>query len=152
MNKTICLIVGVILSGTVNCGNINNKCHTDKIKRHRRVCRYNCNKNYIVSHVTVTCYRPLRKECNSQPFITSDGSRINLKHLEKGHLKWCAVSRDLLFLFPSKGKKIIWIEGFGLYEVRDVMNKRYRHHIDILIHPKDSMRIKLKNIKIKIYK
>ena len=32
------------------------------------------------------------------------------------------------------------------------MNKRWNHRVDILIHPKDSKRIKLEKVKIKILK
>ena len=65
-------------------------------------------------------------------------------------IKWCAISRDLLYLFPKGEPKLIYIEGFGVYEVRDVMNKRFHHRVDILIHPKNSVRIKLDRVKIKI--
>ena len=44
------------------------------------------------------------------------------------------------------------IEGFGIYEVKDVMNKRHKHRIDILIHPKDSKRISIEHVKVKILK
>ena len=107
---------------------------------------------HITTHVTLTCYQPLTSQCDNEPFTTSDGSKINLKHLKHGEIKWCAISRDLLYLFPKDKPKKIWIEGYGIYEVRDVMNKRYKHSIDLLIHPKDSMRIRKKNVKVKIYK
>ena len=32
----------------------------------------------------------------------------------------------------------------------DVMNKRHKHRIDILIHPKDCKRISVSNVKVKI--
>ena len=101
------------------------------------------------THVTLTYYQPVKSQCDSQPLITADGSKINLHHLRKGKIKWCAISRDLLWLFPNKPKRV-FIEGFGIYEVRDVMNKRYNHCIDILIHPKNSKRIKLNKVKVKI--
>ena len=107
-------------------------------------------KKYIVSTVTVTCYQPIKQQCDSEPLTTSDGSKINLKNLKNGYLKWCAISRDLLYLFPQNKPKIVFIEGYGYYEVRDVMNKRYRHRIDLLIHPSNSLKIKVKNVKIKI--
>lgn len=102
----------------------------------------------VVTHVTLTYYQPLKEQCNSEPLVTSDGSRINLSHLRKGKIRWCAVSRDLLYLFPKGKKKRVWIEGFGEFEVRDVMNRRFRHSVDILIHPKDSKRIKLTKVKV----
>ena len=103
-----------------------------------------------ITHVTLTCYQPVKSQCNNEPLITADGSKINLHHLKKGRIKWCAVSRDLLYLFPKNKPKKVFIEGFGVYEVRDVTNKRFKHRVDILVHPKNSKKILLKNVKIKI--
>ena len=75
-----------------------------------------------------------------------------MHHLKRGNIKWCAISRDLLYLFPKNRPKRVSIEGFGVYEVRDVMNKRHKHRIDILIHPKNSKRISIKNVRVKILK
>ena len=105
-----------------------------------------------VTHVTLTYYQPVKEQCNSEPLVTADGSKINLHHLKQGKIKWCAISRDLLWLFPKNRPKRIYIDGFGVYQVRDVMNKRWNHRVDILIHPKDSKRIKLEKVKIKILK
>ena len=104
------------------------------------------------THVTLTCYQPVKSQCNNQPLVTADGSKINLHHLKRGNIKWCAISRDLLYLFPKNKSKKVFIEGFGVYEVKDVMNKRHNHRIDILIHPKNSKRISIKNVKVKILK
>ena len=103
-----------------------------------------------VTHVTLTYYQPIKGQCDSKPLITADGSKINLNHLKSGKIRWCAISRDLLYLFPKGKPKRIYIEGFGTYQVRDVMNRRFRHSVDILIHPKNSKRIKLNKVKIKI--
>ena len=105
-----------------------------------------------VTHVTLTYYQPVKGQCDSKPLITADGSKINLNHLKSGKIRWCAISRDLLYLFPKNKPKRVHIEGFGVYEVKDVMNKRHKHRIDILIHPKDSKRISIKNVKVKILK
>ena len=105
-----------------------------------------------VTHVTLTYYQPVKAQCNNEPLVTADGSKINLHHLKQGKIRWCAISRDLLWLFPKNRPKRIYIDGFGVYQVRDVMNKRWNHRVDILIHPKDSKRIKLEKVKIKIYK
>ena len=104
------------------------------------------------THVTLTYYQPVKEQCNSEPLVTADGSKINLHHLKQGKIKWCAISRDLLWLFPKHRPKRIYIDGFGIYQVRDIMNKRWNHRVDILIHPKDSKRIKLEKVKIKILK
>ena len=111
---------------------------------------YLCNLSAQTTHVTLTCYQPVKGQCNSEPLVTSDGSKINLRHLERGRVKWCAISRDLLWLFPKNKPKKVWIEGYGEFEVRDVMHKRHNHRIDILIHPKNSKRIMKKNVKVKI--
>ena len=105
-----------------------------------------------VTHVTLTYYQPVKAQCNNEPLVTADGSKINLHHLKQGKIKWCAISRDLLWLFPKNRPKRIYIDGFGIYQVRDIMNKRWNHRVDILIHPKDSKRIKLEKVKIKILK
>ena len=104
------------------------------------------------THVTLTYYQPVKEQCNSEPLVTADGSKINLHHLKQGKLNWCAISRDLLWLFPKNRPKRIYIDGFGIYQVRDIMNKRWNHRVDILIHPKNSKRIKLEKVKIKILK
>lgn len=106
----------------------------------------------IITHATLTYYQPVKAQCDKQPLVTADGSKINLHYLRKGKIKWCAISRDLLYLFPKNKSKRVYIEGFGVYEVKDVMNKRHKHRIDILIHPKDSHRISISNVKIKILK
>ena len=105
-----------------------------------------------VTHVTLTYYQPVKAQCNNEPLVTADGSKINLHHLKQGRIRWCAISRDLLWLFQKNRPKRIYIDGFGVYQVRDVMNKRWNHRVDILIHPKDSRRIKLEKIKIRILK
>lgn len=104
------------------------------------------------THVTLTYYQPVRSQCDNNPLVTADGSKINLHHLRSNRIKWCAISRDLLYLFPKDKPKRVSIEGFGIYQVKDVMAKRHHHRIDILIHPKDSRKISINNVKVKILK
>ena len=120
----------------------------NKVHANHRVAKVRKN---IITHVTVTCYQPLSSQCDNDPLTTSDGSKINLKHLKQNKIKWCAISQDLLYLFPKNRPKRVSIEGFGVYEVRDVTNKRFKHRVDLLIHPKNRTRIKKENIKIIIY-
>lgn len=103
-----------------------------------------------ITHVTLTYYQPVKAQCDNSPLVTADGSKINLHHLKSNRIKWCAISRDLLYLFPKKKPKRVYIEGYGIYEVHDIMNKRHTHRIDILIHPKDSKRVSIKGVKVKI--
>ena len=150
VRKYLMLIVGFIIGLCLNYITTTRNKPTSKIK-HVVVIKYITRKiDCVTSHVTVTCYQPIRGQCDSEPLTTADGSKINIKNLKNGYLKWCAISRDLLYLFPQNKPKIVFIEGYGYYEVRDVMNKRHRHRIDLLIHPSNSLKIKVKNVKIKI--
>ena len=119
---------------------------------HRHIERISHQKRNVTTHVTLTCYQPVREQCNSGPTTTADGSHINLKKLKRKELRWCAVSRDLLFLFPKGKEKIVYIEGYGKYKVKDLMNRRYTHHVDILQHPSNSRLVLKKGVKITILK
>lgn len=44
-------------------------------------------KKNIITHVTVTCYQPVESQCDSDPLITADGSKIDLKKLKNGEIK-----------------------------------------------------------------
>lgn len=103
-----------------------------------------------ITHVTLTCYHPVKEQCDDDPHITADGSEIDFKKLRKGQIKWCAISRDLLWLFPKDKPKRIHIEGYGVYEVRDVMNARFNHRVDILLHPSNKKLIKEEKVKVRI--
>lgn len=102
-------------------------------------------KGQVTATVTVTVYPPTKAHTNDQPLITADGSRIDLRKLKEGKIKWCGVSRDLLKRFPLGSK--IYIQGFGVYEVHDKTNRRFRNLVDILIHPDDERVLKT-NVKI----
>lgn len=104
-------------------------------------------KKKTITHCVVTVYHPVRSQTDSSPLVTSDGSKINLHKLKRGEIKWCAISRDLLWMFPKGKPKRILIEGLGIYEVRDTMNKRFDHRVDILVHPTNR---KMMNKKLKI--
>lgn len=110
------------------------------------LCR--CAQAQTVTHVTLTCYQPVKEQCNEDHLTTADGSKIDLEKLKKKEIKWCAISRDLFWLFPKNKPKRVLIEGYGIYEVRDTMNSKWSHKIDLLIHPEDKTRIKLTNVKV----
>jgi 3D (Asp-Asp-Asp) domain-containing protein len=97
--------------------------------------------------VTLTTYKANAAETDSTPNITASGFKITNP---KKH-RIIAVSRDLKKKYKF-GQKIR-VTGAGKYDgtyrVHDVMNKRYRNRIDILIGDKDKQ-TKLR--KIKIYK
>lgn len=89
--------------------------------------------------VTLTYYQPVAEQCDSTPLITADNSRIDLDKLERGEIKWCAVSQDLRDRLPFGSS--ISIPGLGVYKVRDVMNPRHRNRVDILVHPDKKLRL-----------
>lgn len=88
--------------------------------------------------VTATTYNPVVGQTNSDPTLTADMSRINLKKLKKGQIKWIAVSRDFLKRGDLKyGDKVEIVceqrpDLNGVYEIHDTMNKRFKNKIDIL--------------------
>lgn len=106
-------------------------------------------KNKIITHCIVTVYHPVKSQTDDNPLITADGSKIDLKKLKRKEIRWCAISKDLLWMFPKNKPKRIYIEGMGVYEVRDTMNERFDHRVDILQHPSDKRMLK-KRLKIVI--
>ena len=104
-------------------------------------------KSLFTTHVTITTYNAVRSQCDRSPLITADGTKIDNRKVKSGEQKIVAISRDLLYAIPLGS--IIDIEGYGRYEVRDTMNSRFKHRIDILQHSskknfkKDKIKIKL---------
>ena len=83
--------------------------------------------------VSVTTYSPTIEQTDSTPLITASGYKINPINPKKQRI--IAVSRDLKRKYKF-GKKVR-ITGIGklsgTYTIRDVMNKRYKNKVDILI-------------------
>ena len=98
----------------------------------------------FITHVTLTTYNAVARQCDNTPLITADGTKIDVKKLKKGKIKYCAVSRDLLWCIPLGS--VVHIEGHGYYEVRDTMNERFDHYIDILQHTSQKNFKKSKNM------
>jgi len=84
-------------------------------------------------NVDVSVYYPTVWQCDNTPNITADGSIIKDDPFSN---KWCAISRDLLKQGFNYGDTIeltgTWIYD-GKYIIHDIMNKRYKHSIDLLI-------------------
>jgi len=97
--------------------------------------------------VTLTTYKATESETDSTPNITASGFKITNP---KKH-RIIAVSRDLKkkYKFGQKVRIVGAGKYDGTYRVHDVMNKRYRNRIDILVGHNDKQ-TKLK--KIKVYK
>lgn len=104
-------------------------------------------KSLFTTHVTITTYNAVRSQCDRSPLVTADGTKIDHRKVKSGKQRIVAISRDLLYAIPLGS--VIYIEGYGRYEVRDTMNSRFKHRIDILQHSskknfkKDKIKIKL---------
>ena len=94
-------------------------------------------KDIVPDIVAVTTYTPSVEETDSTPLITASGFKINPVNPKRQRI--IAVSRDLKKKYKF-GKKVR-ITGIGklsgTYIVRDVMNKRYKKRVDILIGEND---------------
>jgi len=97
--------------------------------------------------VSVTTYSPTIEQTDSTPLITASGYKINPANPKRQRI--IAVSRDLKRKYKF-GKKVR-ITGIGklsgTYTIRDVMNKRYKNRVDILIGKGDKQ-ISFKNAKL----
>jgi 3D (Asp-Asp-Asp) domain-containing protein len=103
--------------------------------------------------VSASVYHPEPHQTDSTPFITADGSRINRK--DPGKHRWLAVSRNLHARWGGDLEfgDSLWVTGIsddldGLYIVRDVMNRRFRNQVDILVGRKDKVMGFWKNVGI----
>lgn len=89
-------------------------------------------------YVSCTVYNPVKSQCWGDPLITADGSKISISSLEKGEIRWIAVSRDLLRVHGFKlGDKVrLRCEtepGInGVWEIHDTMAPRWKKKIDLL--------------------
>lgn len=86
--------------------------------------------------VTATVYHAVEGQCDDSPLVTASGAKI--KSPDSAYdLKYIAVSRDLLDVFPYGTK--VEVSGCGeldgVYTVADTLNKRYKGYIDLLINP-----------------
>ncbi len=97
--------------------------------------------------VTLTTYSPTEGETDSTPHLTASGFKIDKENPERHRI--IAVSRDLKKKWPFGTKVRIKKAGKynGVYTVKDVMNKRYKNRIDILIG-EDDKQTTINNVKI----
>jgi len=109
-----------------------------------------------IGNVDVTVYQPVKSQTNNRYWETADQSIINLKNPKA--LKWIAISRNLHVRWggPLEFGDYVWVTGIGkhsgLYKVHDIMNKRFRDRIDILIGKDDNIYSYINNADIQLYK
>ncbi|NDV18095.1 hypothetical protein GO013_01515 [Pseudodesulfovibrio sp. JC047] len=77
-----------------------------------------------VRTVTVTAYNPTTEQCDADPLIAA-----SMRKVRSGTI---AVSRDLFDQGWVFGRKVR-IEGYGIFEINDLMNKRFTQRIDIFM-------------------
>lgn len=77
--------------------------------------------------VTITAYMPNKAECGGDFEVTA-----SMKKVKPGMV---AVSRDLLELGWTFGKKV-YISGFGVYRIADLVSEEHTNRIDILVFSK----------------
>ena len=95
--------------------------------------------------VTLTTYTVDPSQTDSTPLITASGFKLD--NLNPRRHRVIAISRDLRVRFKFGSRVRITNAGRfnGVYVVRDLMNKRFRRKIDILINPEDK-HTKLTNV------
>jgi 3D (Asp-Asp-Asp) domain-containing protein len=91
----------------------------------------------VEDSVTVTTYTIDPKQTDDEPLITASGFKLD--SLNPGRHKIIAISRDLKkkFKFGQKVKITGIGKHSGIYVIRDLMNKRWKKKVDILINPED---------------
>ena len=90
-----------------------------------------------VNVVSLSTYRADTAETDSTPLVTASGFKLDSLNPKKHRV--IAISRDLkeLFSFGDKVKLTNAGKFDGIWIIHDVMNKRYRNKIDILINHGD---------------
>jgi len=90
-----------------------------------------------VKVVSLSTYRADTAETDSTPLITASGFKLDSLNPNKHRV--IAISRDLkeLFSFGDKVKLTNAGKFDGIWIIHDVMNKRYKNKIDILINHSD---------------
>lgn len=79
----------------------------------------------LLSDVTITAYRPVKKQTDASPNWTS----IGMPSIQGN----CAVSQDLLSNGTVNYGDLL-DTPLGVFKVHDCMNQRYKQHIDILVY------------------
>ncbi len=81
-----------------------------------------------VKQVTVTAYNPTVDQCDEDPYVAA-----SMRRVRSGTI---AVSRDLFSQGWVFGRKVR-IEGLGIFEINDLMNKRFSNRVDVFMWDHD---------------
>ena len=90
----------------------------------------------IFQEIKATMYHPVEEQCDNDPLITADGSKIDPYKVSSWN--WIAVSQHMLTRNggPLNYGDTVYILGTehkdGMYIIKDCMNKRKTNQIDFL--------------------
>ena len=93
-----------------------------------------------ITEVIGTIYNAVEAQCDADPLVTADNSKISLTVLKTGSLRWVALSRDLLKRWggPYNYGDTIHVHHSdkrirGKWVVHDTMNARFKKRMDFLV-------------------
>ncbi len=91
----------------------------------------------VFKQVSLTTYTTDSNETDSTPLITASGFKLDSLNPKKHRV--IAISRDLKELFSFGDKVILSNAGKynGIWFIHDLMNKKWKNKIDILVNPND---------------
>ncbi len=93
-----------------------------------------------IKEVTLTAYSPTHGECDPDPTTTASMTKVRSGIV--------AVSRDLFDQGWVFGKKV-YVKGHGIYEIADLMHKRYSSRVDIFVpDTNEAKRFGVKQVKV----
>ena len=100
-----------------------------------------------IKKVSLTTYTTILKETDSTPLITASGLKLDSLNPKKHRV--IAISRDLKKLFAFGDKVMITNAGIynGIWYIHDLMHKKWKNRIDILINP-DERQMSLEGVVI----
>lgn len=94
--------------------------------------------------VMATVYHAVAGQTDDEPFVTADNSTIKPNYSSK--TRWAALSRDLLQPWggPFRFGQQVRVSGIspeldGVYTIHDTMNRRHKHCVDLLAHPREKL-------------
>jgi len=91
----------------------------------------------VFKQVSLTTYTTDSNETDSTPLITASGLKLDSLNPKKHRV--IAISRDLKKLFSYGDKVMLSNAGIynGIWFIHDLMNKKWKNKIDILINPNE---------------
>lgn len=91
----------------------------------------------VFKQVALTTYTTDSNQTDSTPLITASGLKLDSLNPKKHRV--IAISRDLKELFSFGDKVMLSNAGKynGIWFIHDLMNKKWKNKIDILINPND---------------